>query len=59
MGQLLTKLCPCFGREVKTEVVKEFVKEDTQQYDFDVLSTCELSTPIKYYILNARRYHNM
>ena len=62
MGCYLSWVCPCLGikEPKKEEDVKlstiEFIK---QQNELDSLSNHEMRTPIKFYVMNRRRYYNI
>jgi len=60
MGKVLSTLCHCFGREVREEQPKlstdEYVKK---QYEHNNSIHDELGTPIAYYVMNKRHYHNI
>jgi len=64
MGLVLSRVCPCLGvRETKVleqEDVKSSPDEFIQkQYEHNNLIHDELGTPINYYVMNKRHYHNI
>ena len=60
MGSILSRVCPCLGREVKEEKPK--LSTDTyiqKQYEHNNLIHDELGSPVRFYIMNKRHYHSI
>ena len=60
MGSILSRVCPCLGREVREEKPK--LSTDTYiqtPYEHNNLIQDELFIPVSYYVMNKRHYHNI
>ena len=63
MGKILSRLCPCLGREtsinnedvvIRTDF-SQYTETEYKEYNFNNLNNEELQTPLRYYAMNHRR----
>ena len=63
MGKILSRLCPCLGREtsinnedvvIRTDF-SQYTQTEYKEYNYDNLNHEELQTPLRYYAMRHNR----